>query len=121
MISMNYYIRNKSIGSFTTRGRTASKITSTEGAISILALEGTSNLRTNRVVTLEILEQIEAFAGFIKNSNVRNAFQIIIDPKDFDKLREFSTRILEENERKFGVRSQRAVAQILLQIVLKLI
>ncbi|HEX3036340.1 MAG TPA: RHS repeat-associated core domain-containing protein [Thermodesulfobacteriota bacterium] len=89
--------KNKPIGSFTTRGQTTSKIMSTEKAISILALEGTSNLKPDRIVTLEVLEEIEAFAGFIKNSSEKNAFQIVISPNDVNKLRiiEGSERILK--------------------------
>jgi RHS repeat-associated protein len=78
---------NAPIGSFTTRGRTASMITSTEDAIRILALEGTSNVRPNRIATLEVLEEIKAFGGFIKNSSDTNAFEIIIRKSDFNKLK----------------------------------
>jgi RHS repeat-associated protein len=88
---------NEPIGIFTTRGRTASMITSTQDAIRILALEGTSNVRPNSVATLEVLEEIEAFGGFIKNSSDPNAFQIIIRKSDLHKLREVSRRILENN------------------------
>jgi len=89
--------KNKPIGSFTTRGRTASMITSTESAIEILALEGTSNVRPNRMATLEVLEETEALAGFIKDSSERNAFQIVIDSRDLNKLREVSTRLLGQS------------------------
>jgi RHS repeat-associated core domain len=87
---------NRPIGSFTTRGSTTKRLTSTEAAIKELALEGTSNIKPDRIVTLEVLESTKAKAGFI-NGGGKNAFQIFVDRSDLDKLRVVpgSIRVLE--------------------------
>ena len=84
--------KNKSVGSFTTTNRTMSKISSTNDAIEILALKGTSSLRPNRVTTLQVVNQLEAYATLINNSTMKNAFQIVIDPKNLSKLNELPIR-----------------------------
>ena len=70
-----------------TRGRTSSAITSTETAMNILALKGTSNLMPNKMAQLELLQDIPAKAGFIEGSSMKNGFQFHIDlqylSKDF--------------------------------------
>lgn len=78
---------NKPIGSFVTTNRTASKINNTNDAIKILALDGTSNTKPNRLVTLEVIEEFDALAGFIDKSSDRRAFQIVIDRADLNKLK----------------------------------
>ena len=74
--------KNSALGQFMTRGRTTQAITSTEMAINILALKGTSNLRPNKMAQLELLQDIPAKIGFIEGSSMKNGFQIYLD-KEF--------------------------------------
>jgi hypothetical protein len=78
--------KNSALGQFMTRGRTSSAITSTETAMNILALKGTSNLMPNKMAQLELLQDIPAKAGFIDGSSMKNGFQLYIDKeyKSFD-------------------------------------
>jgi len=87
---------NRAVGRFTTRGNTAKRLTSTEAAITELGLEGTSNIKPNRITTLEVLETIKAKAGFIEGGG-KKAFQIVLDRSDLGKVRRVprSTRILK--------------------------
>ncbi|MGE4234716.1 MAG: hypothetical protein AB7F43_15510, partial [Bacteriovoracia bacterium] len=71
--------KNTPLGQFMTRGRTAEAITSSQKAVDILALKGTSNIMPNRMAQLEILQDIPAKAGFIEGSSIKNGFQLHID------------------------------------------
>jgi hypothetical protein len=78
---------NQPFSPFTTRGATARRITSTEGAINGLGLRNTSGVRPNTVTTLEVTRPIKVKVGFIKDGGKR-AVQYVIDPKDKNSLRE---------------------------------
>ncbi len=87
---------NRPVGSFTTRGVTARRVTSTQTAIDGLGLKGTSNVRPNRVTALEVTERIRVKVGPIEGGGKR-AYQYVIDESDLGKLRRLlgRTRILE--------------------------
>jgi len=65
-------------------------------AVDELALSGTSDIRPNRIVGLEVTEPIRVKIGPIADGGNR-AFQIVVDRADLGALRQIlgSTRVLE--------------------------
>ena len=80
-------------GSFLTRGVTTRTLTSTDAAITQLALPV---VRPNRLATLEVTISTRARVGFIEGGG-KNAFQLVIDQADLGNLRILpeSIKILE--------------------------
>ena len=68
---------------FVTRGSTSQRVTNTEEARSVLALEGTSDVFPDTVTKLRVEESTRALIGPIKDGN---GFQIVIDPNDLPKV-----------------------------------
>jgi hypothetical protein len=90
---------NDPVGSFTTRGATVRRISSTassDTAIQELGLKETSQVRPNRLTTLELTKPTPAKIGFIKGGG-ENAIQVVIDRANLGNIRQIpgSTIILK--------------------------
>lgn len=68
---------------FLTRGATADRVTSTEQARSVLALEGTSDVFPDTVTKLRVEDPSRALIGPISGGE---GFQIVVDPRDLSKI-----------------------------------
>lgn len=77
---------NKPVSPFMTDAATAQRITGPDAAIEQLALKGTSDVRPDRIVTIEVTREIKAKVGYIEGGG-EEAVQYVVDPNDLGALR----------------------------------
>lgn len=77
--------RTLPVKEFVTDGATASRISSTDQAVSELALGATSGARPNRIAELLVGKPINAKYGLIKDGG-QDAYQYYIDTRDLGAL-----------------------------------